>query len=274
MFKTGLSSCSKPMSRDLFENYQKAGIDAMEITLTREWTEVIDYRILAQYSKEYNVELWSMHVPFYPFDIIDISSMNSELRKSTVNYVSELVKRVSEYGVNKFVIHPSDEPIAESDRAEKIKCAQESLAVLAQVAGECGSVIAVENLPRTCLGRDSDDILKLIEPDERLRVCFDTNHLLKQDIVDFVHKVGDKIITTHVSDYDFVDEKHWLPGEGQIDWQALVKALKDINYQGAWLYELGFTAPKSMPRSRDLTCENFARNAKEIFNNETLTIVK
>ena len=78
--------------------------------------------------------------------------------------------------------------------------------------------------------------------------------------------MGDKIITTHISDYDFVDEKHWLPGEGKINWQELYKALLDIGYKGPWLYELGFKAPNTISRERDLTCEDFANNAKEIFD--------
>jgi len=272
MFKLGLSTCGKPVCRDLFENYQKAGIEAMEITLSREWTEVVDYSILAKYAKEYNINLWSMHIPFMPFERIDISSTNPEVRDYSVTYASEIVKKVSEFGVDKFVIHPSGEPIDESERNERMKCAQDSLSKIAQTAEKSQSVIAVENLPRTCLGRDSDDMIKLTSADEKLRICFDTNHLLKQDIVDFIHKVGDKIITTHISDYDFIDEKHWLPGEGQIDWQKLLQALKDVNYQGAWLYELGFIS-KTAQRSRNLTCEDFSRNAKEIFNNLQLTRV-
>ena len=58
--------------------------------------------------------------------------------------------------------------------------------------------------------------MELISADDRLRVCFDTNHLLKESIIDFIYNVGDKIITTHVSDYARENERHWLPGEGVI----------------------------------------------------------
>ena len=144
---------------------------------------------------------------------------------------------------------------------------------LADVAAENGAVMAVENLPRTCLGRDSSDMLQLLEADDRLRVCFDTNHLLRETHADFVKAVGERIVTTHISDYDFVDEKHWLPGEGKVDWPALAKLLKNADYQGVWLYELGFRAPRSRPRSRDLTCADFVRNAREIFSGGPITTV-
>ena len=63
---------------------------------------------------------------------------------------------------------------------------------------------------------------------------------------------------------DLIDEKHWLPGEGKVDWPAIIKALSDACYQGPWLYEIGFAAPKTHPRSRDLTCEDFVRNAQAL----------
>ena len=103
-------------------------------------------------------------------------------------------------------------------------------------------------------------------------VCFDTNHLLKENPVDFIHKIGKRIITTHVSDYDFINERHWLPGEGGLDWQAILHALKDVGYSGMWLYEIGFSCPKTILRNRDLNCNDFARNAKELFDNKNITV--
>jgi sugar phosphate isomerase/epimerase len=133
--------------------------------------------------------------------------------------------------------------------------------------------VAVEDLPRTCLGRNSDEILELIGAHDALRVCFDTNHLLGENPVDFICKLKGKIITTHVSDYDFINERHWLPGEGDLDWNAIFGALREIGYDGAWLYELGFACPKSILRPRALTCEDIARNARELFDGKNPTVI-
>ena len=56
------------------------------------------------------------------------------------------------------------------------------------------------------MGRDSYDILKLLSCDDRLRTCFDTNHLFYEDIGEYIHKVGSKLVTTHVSDFDYKNE--------------------------------------------------------------------
>ena len=72
----------------------------------------------------------------------------------------------------------------------------------------------------------------------RLRVCFDMNHSLTEQNEDYIAAAADKIVTLHVSDYDRVDERHWLPGKGVNDWEKLISLLEEKNYCGRWLYEL------------------------------------
>lgn len=270
MFPIGLSSCGKILNEALFRAYRESGISHMEISPKTEAYDTLDYKSIAAWAKEYGVTLWSFHLPFLPFDRLELSK--NSLNKATAAYFKELIAKASDIGIAHFVVHPSGEPIEDTERAERMKCAKNTLAELAEAAKPYGAVIAVEDLPRTCLGRDSSDIRELISLHDGLRVCFDTNHLLNEKIVDFVKAVGDKIITTHISDYDFVNERHWLPGEGKIDWQELAGALESVNYNGPWLYEIGFTCPDTILRDRDLTCADFARNAKEIFENRPLSV--
>ena len=267
MYKIGLSCGTegKALTKDTFQSCREAGIDAIEISLFKDEYKDIDYKNLAVLSKEYGVDLWSFHMPFSVSWNIDVSSLEKEVRQSTVKYFKELITKASDIGIDKFVVHPSCEPISDEIRAEKIKYSQESINDLAEFAHTCGSVIAVENLPRTCLGRDSKEMLELISVNEKIKVCFDTNHVLKEDVIDFVKKVNDRIVTLHVSDCDFINERHWLPGEGKIDWQALIAALKNVNYNGVWMYEIGFKAPDSITRERDLTFRDFVQNAEKLF---------
>ena len=258
----GLSTCGKTIDENLFLNFKNAGITHMEVSMGNK-SQSFDYKLIKECALKYGINLWSFHLPFGPFEELDLSK--KELAKQSLCCYEELIKKGADIGIDKFVIHPSGEPIDDNERAERMKCAKESLAELACIARKYGSVIAVEDLPRTCLGRNSSEIKELISLNDDLRVCFDTNHLLKEANCDFIYAVGDKIITTHISDYDFVDEKHWLPGEGKINWQELYKALLDVGYEGPWLYEIGFKAPATIQRDRNLTCEDFAEKAKEIF---------
>lgn len=273
MYKIGLTSGGAVVSdcEALFKMLRDSGIAATEISVAPDRYADLDYKRIAAASKEYGVELWSFHLPFSPFSVLDISK--KELVKDTVPYLEELIRRAAAIGIDKFVIHPSGEPIAPEERAERMKLSKESLSKLAETARRNGAVIAVEDLPRTCLGNCSDEIAELISVDPDLYVCFDTNHLLGEAPVDFIRKVGKKIITTHVSDYNFINEQHWLPGEGENDWQAIYQALQEVGYTGVWLYELGFGSTKKITRERALTCEDFVRNAKEIFEGREITVI-
>ena len=269
MLKIGLSSCGKIHNEELFASYAKSGIGNMELSMKLEGYSTLDFEQMHTLAKKYGVNLWSFHLPF-EFDI-DIS--NPEYSKRTVEIHNELIKKASAIGIKIFVLHPSAEPIQDSERALRMSESKKSLVTLADIAAQYGATIAVENLPRTCLGKNADEMLELLNADERLRVCYDTNHLLSGSSKEFIKKLGKKIITTHVSDYDFINERHWLPGEGRLDWQEILATLKEVEYDGVWLYELGFDAPCTIERARELTCDDFVKNALEIFQGAPLTVL-
>ena len=262
--KPALSTSGRYATRATFEAYKSAGIEAMEISDgTVENADLIDFPALKALADEYGITLWSHHLPFAPFHVIDPSQ--PALADYTVAYFSSFIDKATAVGIKTFVVHPSGEPIKEEDRAMRLATAQESLARLAEYAESKGAVIAVEDLPRTCLGRDSSDVLALISAHPALRVCFDTNHLLSEDIAAFIRRVGPSIVTTHVSDYDFVNERHWLPGEGQIDWRMVKNELSAVGYDGYWLYETGVGGSNwTIDRERDLSHADIRKNYDEI----------
>ncbi len=217
-------------------------VDAIEIS--RGWREyhLIDWQEAKANADKANVEIWSFHLPFA--NEIDIAHLDEDERLSAVNIHKNLIKKASAVGVKVFVVHPSAEPIADENRPQSLENAKRSLAALAEHADKFGATICVEDLPRTCLGHDAKEIKELISADERLRVCFDVNHLCMEygcTHKDFVEMLGDKIVTTHMSDYDFIDEKHLFPGIGKINWKELVELLEGVDYCGPFLYEGGFS---------------------------------
>lgn len=266
-------SCGGTVNEEIMAGHKTAGINTIEISVgNTQLADALDFKEARRLADKYGIELWSLHLPFLPFNVIDPSV--PALADYTVKYFCSFIDKATEIGIKTIVIHPSGEPIAESDRPMRLECAKKSLAALAEYAKAKGAVIAVEDLPRTCLGRDSSDILELISAHPDLRVCFDTNHLLGESIADFIKKVGDKIITTHVSDYDEKNERHWLSGEGVIDWKALKDALIAIGYDGPWLYELGLDGSlPTIDRERRLEYSDFARNHDEIMNDKPITTI-
>ena len=195
-------------------------------------------RELVAMAREHGVEITSLHLPFLPFVRLDPASPFAAVRKNVVEKQTELLRACGEAGIKLAVIHPSAEPYPEPARPRLLEASIDTLGKLCEAARENGVTLLAENLPRTCLGRTSDEMLRFLRAIPELRAVFDTNHSLKEDNVHFIRALGDKILSLHVSDYDFVDERHLLPLEGKNDWEAILSALEEVGYEGRFLYEL------------------------------------
>ena len=276
MLNIGLSTCGFPFTDNNFAALAEAGIRCVEVSRPLAEYPWLESGVIRSLALRHGITLWSYHLPFAEKDTLDIASMDEALRLHTIGVLTENIRKGAEMGIDKFVIHPGSEPNSEvpEERAELMKRCMDSLDTLAETAARYGAVIAVEDLPRSCLGHTAEEILQLISANDKLRVCFDTNHLLRDDNLNFIRKLAGKIVTTHVSDYDYINERHWLPGEGKIDWPALYTALVETGYDGVWLYEISLRVPASIQDGRRLTFSDFARNAKEIAAGEPLTVFR
>ncbi len=261
--KTGISTNFGNLNKETFYNYSSSGVTAFELSVQLKEHEMLDLDRICREARAEGVETWSYHLPFYPFEIINPASLDASVRRHTVEHLSFLIKRAASYGFLHAVVHPSGEPIEEADRPAALEYAKETLFSLAEAAKESGIILAVEDLPRTCLGNCSAELLSLVNVHPDLRVCFDVNHLLFESHNDFINAVKDKLVTVHISDYDFINERHWLPGEGKIDWVSLVKQLDDIGYSGVFMYEVPATAG-NIVRPRPLVPSDYAQNHAQI----------
>ena len=235
-WKTGLSiHFENGYSQKDFAAFKASGIDAVELSPRFGKEDELDWGAIRAESEKTGVAINSYHLPFK--GSYTISDPDEEKRKAVVKNNIRLIKLAASVGAKYMVVHPSTEPIAEEDRPVQMAQAQKSLKELADAAEDAGAVICVEDLPRTCLGRDVLDMKALLSADDRLRVCFDVNHLLRGSHEEFVRELGDKIVTLHISDYDYEDECHFVPGIGSIDWKALTELLENADYSGVFLYE-------------------------------------
>jgi len=266
MYKIGISTDNKfDTDKSSLIKMKTAGIDAIELC-KRSYTD-FDFKSLKRSADETDIALWSIHS--HMSSDFDISSLDYESNQRAIKEFKWLIDKISDVEIDKIVIHPTHtpEPFDDATRFEKIKHAMECLDALAEYAYKKGVWIALENLPRTCLCNTVDEHLYMLSANDKLRVCFDLNHSLIDKTEDYILKVGERIITIHVSDRDNINERHWLPGEGILNWNAIIDAFQKINYKGVWMYEIGPDAPPTIER-RVLTFEDFVVNAKSIFNKQ------
>lgn len=218
-----------------FAGLRESGMTTIELCYALERI-YFEPKFVADMAARHDVQIWSCHLPIHPFEKYDISSLCKETRQIAYDrYVAD-IKKCAAVGIDKFVVHPGTPFEDESQRSERLKCARDFLNDLAEVAHGEGAVIAVEDMPH-CVGRTIEELETIISVNPKLRICFDVNHLLHNTHEEFIDRLGDRIATVHFSDYDFVDEKHWFPTQGKIDWVNLMAKLYGSGYNGSWIYE-------------------------------------
>lgn len=267
------TNCVPNPDAALFDSFARAGVACAEISLPGRNYAAFPYAECVRWARDAGVAIRSFHLPFYTDETVDPASLDPAVRRRTAEIHAHYVAVAADMGARFAVVHACLEPVADAERAERLARSKESMAGLAEVGAKAGLSVCVENLPRSCLGNTSAELAEIVAADPRLRVCFDTNHLLLESHADFLARVGSLVATTHVSDYDFVNERHWLPGEGKIDWRALADGLDAIGYADAFNYELDFRGnPKTVARDRDLTAADIVLNAREIEARAPLTV--
>ncbi len=70
-------------------------------------------------------------------------------------------------------------------------------------------------------------------------VCFDTGHaaINCEEPDDAIRNLGSRIGCLHIHDNDYVNDEHLMPYMGKMDWDAITKALADVNYSGDFTFE-------------------------------------
>lgn len=252
---------------EVFKKLKEAGIECVELSFNYDrYINFMDFpnnaEKYAEYAKEAGITLFSIHLPFSMKH--DISDTIEENRNAIIAANEALIRAAGRIGIKVAVLHPSSEPIWNCERGERMRRSREAITYLKKVSDESGITLAVENLPRTCLCNTSSEMVELLEG-TGVSVIFDTNHSLIETNEVFIRnltKAGLRIVSLHISDYDFTDEKHRLPGDGINDWKAIFSALEENGYEGPLMYEV-IKVPKG--REQVPFCD-LAENMKKLAN--------
>ena len=161
------------------------------------------------------------------------------------NYFKGLVREIEMFwaiGIKNAVLHcdfMKDVDISYDDRRElNIKKLRELFGLIEHV----DITICLENLSKHVMG--ADELVEIIEKvgSEKLAICLDTGHLniSKADTqYDFIKKAGKHLKALHLHDNEGKTDQHILPfGRGKINFDEIVKALCEIDYDGLFNFEI------------------------------------
>jgi sugar phosphate isomerase/epimerase len=106
---------------------------------------------------------------------------------------------------------------------------------------DAGIKYALEPHPHRYMS-NAASMLRLLDhiPSEAFGMNLDPSHLFPCGEIPHVviYQLGKRIFHCHFSDNDGLTNVHWRPGKGKIDWEAVMKALKDVGFSGVVSIEL------------------------------------
>ena len=200
------------------------------------------------------VEIHQTHAPFsYPLDIWEKSDQLMPTLKRSLEISSILGAQID-------VIHPYHHPVYMGHEDEIFEKNMEYYGELLPAAEAAGVKIGVENMFQTDPRRgyivhdtcsSIPDFLRYIDTlnSPYAVACLDVGHVVvvRQDDepADFIRALGHRRLQSlHIHDNDYRNDQHRMPYDGLIDWDAVTRALGEIDYQGYFTYETNGSLPQ------------------------------
>lgn len=187
----------------------------------------------------------SLHAPFSG---LDISSPDRNQRTASVNAVLRSVEFCRDVKCPQIVVHVSASPGVKSQAAlhRRREYAVDSLHEITESAKKSGVEVLLENMvihsKHLRLGSEVEVLLDLVTrfSGEGVGICIDTGHsfLNKHRPSEDIRKAGKHLRSLHINDNDGVQDRHWVPGRGGIDWPEVYSALREVEYGGVFLLEI------------------------------------
>ena len=130
-------------------------------------------------------------------------------------------------------------------------------------AKEYGIKIALENMfqkevKRKVIGHDTcsrvTEFIRYLDAldNEQFVACLDLGHcgVVGEEAQNAIRALGhERLHSLHVHDNDYTKDQHTLPGLGTMNWEEIMKALAEINYDGELTFEADrflFNLPRPM----------------------------
>jgi len=235
--------------KDVLEKIADTGYLNVEIWADRahlDPTVAPDISSIKNLLRDLSLQVHSLHAPFSG---VNIAALDEEYRKCSLSLIEKSIEFCSELGGKIVVVHPHATGVffKLGDEIKIIDKIKESLFKIAIFAKKVGIKIAIENVPKLegwNFGSNIPQLWKLIQEinSDNLGLCLDTGHFFikgaNSNLSGSILQCGEYLIALHIQDTDGKRDRHWLPGEGVIDWPKFFETLKTVNYQGMLTLEI------------------------------------
>lgn len=248
------------------------GYDAVEITAalhTPVDSTAERRREVKAWIREAGIACSGLH---YIFDgSLRLLSQDKEMMRKSVRYLNRVVDLASDFEAPTVIVGSGGvtrnfEPAWE--RGKSVSCMAEVIRSAGEHAREKGVVLAVEAINRyetqflNTMQEVSEFVRQVDHPN--VRTMADTFHMNieEKDPVESIRKYGSMLQNLH-----FADSNRQAPGDGHIDFAAIIRALNDIGFDKYVSYEVfGLYPWKLWYDSFEESVEHMSNGLKHIRN--------
>ena len=210
---------------------------------------------LAPYIAEKSINFTSLHLPFY-WDAERPGQQLDFERNICAQRLAHCIEIFAPLGMKHLTLH-AGRCGEDQSRESAIECVRDVVKYLVPYAEKAGAKVNVEICPRKSIGGVPEEMLAIMDGmPECVGICFDVNHANERyaEVPEWIAKLGKRINTFHISDCDELDECHWVPGVGVLDWKGIMREIKALDNDCLLIYEVsrdGFCAPAFEKREAD-----------------------
>ena len=175
---------------------------------------------------------------------VNLAALDDSVREQAVATVASCFEPFAALGGFAAIVHPSGREVS-ADLELHIGAFRRSLDTLTAQAESLGIRLACENLQLKGQPRPlcrMEDLRRVVDDyPSTVGICLDTGHANNNglDPADEARIAGERLIALHMQDTDAVEDRHWPPGLGTVNWRRVSAALIDIGFDGAWTFEVG-----------------------------------
>lgn len=232
-----------------------AGFDCMDISFFSINKERLlaneiykEFKELKAYGDEIGLDFNQVHAPFP-------SSSTDEAETETIfKTIVRSMELASILGAKHIIVHPKTHLDYRYNEETLKKINYDFYKSLEPYCEKFNIKIAIENMwgydknrrcitPHACaLYEEHIDYIDMLKSPYFVG-CLDIGHcaLVGEDIVKTIGFLGhDRLKTLHVHDVNYVKDCHTLPGVELLDFDSIINALKEINYDGEFTLEADY----------------------------------
>ena len=200
------------------EQIKKVGYDHLMLWWEDEsYPEFIDRRDFIKIVKSFDLSLENIHLPSEGINSLWVDGTE---RNKKVDEIRKWMDECRESGAETVVLHATSGIGIPLDYSMGYK----SFEKIIYEAEAIKLKVAIENIRML-------NYLEFIFQEfksDYAGLCYDSSHdfIDGQSCGNILEKLKDRLFCVHLSDCDGIDDKHWVPGKGIVDWEKIIAIIK------------------------------------------------